>query len=185
MNPELGKELTGYIISEIGNPELSTFRQSSEANPFEGWLRPAWLARAGASNHTSVLSAHDTSVLLIHGEGSALATLERVLADHLLVEVNRVHNCQEASRTLSSGFSPHLILTDTKLPDGSWEDILKVAGAADPPVNVLIVSRVGNIGLYREAISRGAFDFITPNIPPAAFVQLLNDAREDTCLQRK
>jgi ActR/RegA family two-component response regulator len=185
MNPECGQEVGGSIISPIGCPERSAAPRIGESNPFEQWLTPSWLARAGASNHTSVLSLHDTSVLLIHDEGSCLATLGRIFRDHLLVDFNHVRNCEEASRALSCGLRPHLILTDTKLPDGSWEEILKLAATNNPPVNVLIVSRIGNIGLYREAIRRGAYDFITPNIPPAAFVQLLKDAKEDICLQRK
>jgi FixJ family two-component response regulator len=44
-------------------------------------------------------------------------------------------------------------------------------------MNVLIISRVGNIGLYVEAMIRGAFDFITPNIPPRTFVQVLKSGR--------
>src|SRR5262249_8713419 len=147
-------------------------------------LAPGWLARAGACGHTSVLSLHDTYVLLIHDEGSSVATLGLLLRDHFSVEVHYVPNYQEASRILRRGLSPHLILTDTKLPDSSWEDILKLGMANKPPVNVLIVSRIGNIGLYREAIGQGAYDFITPNMPPDAFVRLLKDAKEDVCLQR-
>jgi CheY-like chemotaxis protein len=168
-------------VPQCPNPKAAS--KISEMGPFDGWLSPIWLARAGApSSEGCAPSLDDISVLFVNDQDS-LASLGRVLTEHLLLDVTHVRNCHEAAEALASGEIPDLILTDTRLPDGSWEDILKLA--ANPPVNVLLVSRIGNIGLYREAIIQGAYDFITPNIPPAAFVQLLIDAKEDVCLQRK
>jgi ActR/RegA family two-component response regulator len=187
MNPQGEQHVSGSAVLTADCPDRgATASKNTDRGPFEAWLHPGWLARARTTfNDTSVLSVRDTSVLLVCDEESCLSSLGAVLRDHLLVEVTGARNCQEVSHTLTCGPIPHLILTDTKLADGSWEDILDLATAVAQPVNVFIVSRIGNIGLYREAMSRGAFDFITPNIPPAAFVQALNDATEDICLRRQ
>src|SRR5207237_8593139 len=108
--------------------------------PVEAWWLTGWLARAFAAfDDASVLSVHDTSVLLVCDQESCLSSLGAVLRDHLLVEFTHARNCQEASRALTSGRIPHLILTDTKLADGSWEDILNLATAVIQPVNVFVV----------------------------------------------
>ena len=187
MNPQCEQCVSGSSVLTADFPERGTIAsKATEHGPFEAWLHPGWLARACATfDDTSVLSVHDTSVLLVCDEESCLSSLGAVLRDHLLVEFTHARSCQEASHALTSVRIPHLILTDTKLADGSWEDILNLATAVIQPVNVFVVSRIGNIGLYREAMSQGAFDFITPNIPPAAFVQTLKDATEDVCLRRQ
>ena len=122
---------------------------------------------------------------MVHDEQHDLCALGTILSNDLTAEVCHVRDCQEASVALSQDHLPQLVLTDTKLPDGSWEDILKLAVAASQAVNVLIFSRVGNIGLYIEAMTRGAFDFITPNIPPRTFVQVLKSAAEDVHRRRE
>jgi len=188
MNPQFEQHVSGSTDLTAECPRRGAIAsKATQHDPFEAWLRPGWLARARATfDDTSVLSLYDTAVLLVCDEGSCLSSVGAVLRDHVLVEVTRARSCQEAFHTLlTCGRIPHLILTDTKLADGSWEDILNLATAVVQPVNVFIVSRIGNIGLYREAMSQGAFDFITPNIPPAAFAQALNDATEDICLRRK
>ena len=144
----------------------------------EGWLRPGWLVRM--ESRCNAISA-----LLVHDERSHLSALGAILSEQLLAEVNHVRDCEEASIALNQRCIPYLVFTDTKLPDGSWEDILKLAATSTQAVNVFVVSRVGNIGLYTEAMMRGAFDFITPNIPPAAFVEVLRTAMEDVYRRRQ
>src|SRR5207248_2329446 len=112
--------------------------RTSVAGPFESWVTPSWLARAGAGSHDrSPATLDDISVLFVNDQDS-LSSLERVLREHLRLNITHVRNCKGAAEALGSGEIPHLILTDTRLPDGSWEDIMKLA--ADQRVNVLIVS---------------------------------------------
>jgi PleD family two-component response regulator len=144
----------------------------------EGWLRSGWFSGVHAT-------CEDVSVLMVHGESDCLCTLGAVLSERLLARVTHARDCSEASRALEERTVPDLIVSATKLRDGSWEDILNLARMASQPVHVLVVSRVGNISLYAEVMSCGAFDFITPNIPPAAFVQVLRDAADDVCRRRE
>lgn len=143
----------------------------------EGWLRPGWFGKA----HTD---ATPISVLMVHGEQSPLRALSAILSEQFCAEVTRVCNCQEAAVLLEQAAVPHVIFTDTKLPDGSWQDILRITKTASQPVNAFVVSLVGNIVLYTEVMTQGAFDFITPNIPPAAFVEVLRSAVEDVNRRR-
>lgn len=168
--------VTTPIQNSLHRDQISSSAAASGA--LEGWLRPGWLR--GEKN-----SCYNISILMVHKQQSWLQGLQTILSEHLMAEVNHVRDCEEACVALKRDRVPQLVLTDTKLPDGSWEDILKSAVIAREPVNVLIISRVGNIALYREAIVRGAFDFITPNIPPVIFVQVLKSAAEDVHRRRK
>jgi len=71
------------------------------------------------------------------------------------------------------------VFTDTKLPDGTFEDILGLAAKARQAVNVLVASEVGNIRLYEDAMEHGAFDFLTPNIEPRQFRSVFASASRD------
>jgi DNA-binding NtrC family response regulator len=83
-----------------------------------------------------------------------------------LIEVCTVHNCFEAALSLSSPCPPHLVFTDTQLPDGNWEDVLSFAARANAPVNVIVVSPHVDVVLYIKTMESGAFDFMV--IPPSA-----------------
>ena len=152
-------------------------RKCGAPSSLEGWLRPGWLS----TTHTTF---NPLSVLVVHDERSALASLAEILSRHFSAEVIRACNCAEASVVLERSAVPHIVFTDTKLPDGSWEHVLRMAQAAHEPVNAFVVSLVGNIVLYTEVMTRGAFDFITPNIPPNAFIEVLKDAVEDVHRRR-
>ncbi len=71
---------------------------------------------------------------------------------------------------------PHLIFTDTALPDGTWADVLSLAADTIEPANVIVVSRIVDIKLYIEAIECGAFDFIVPPFAAADLVHVLRCA---------
>ena len=55
-----------------------------------------------------------------------------------------------------------MVLTDTSLTDGTWADVLDLAGA----VPVVVVSRLVDIDLYLKVLDTGAADFIVPPVSP-------------------
>ena len=57
---------------------------------------------------------------------------------------------------------PHLIFMEGLLPDGTWADVVKLALGVLKPVKVIVVSRLIDVKLYVETMTRGAFDFIVP-----------------------
>lgn len=56
-------------------------------------------------------------------------------------------------------------------------------------VNVLVVSRVGNMTLYLDATKRGAFDFLTPNVEPSrlrsVFLAAIADVKDKRSRQSR
>src|SRR5947199_1988826 len=76
--------------------------------------------------------------LLVHdGRGDQLSSLKQNLDD--IVGVAKT--CGEAAHYLQKPNPPHLVFTDTAMPDGTWQDVLKLAAKAPKPVNVIVVAR--------------------------------------------
>lgn len=98
--------------------------------------------------------------LLVHDHPEPFESLKRVLRD-LSVETYSVETCKEAEDLLTR-FRPQLIFAENALPDGSWANILKAAGASNVPLNVIVVGAFPDIHSYLSAMERGAFDFVTP-----------------------
>jgi DNA-binding NtrC family response regulator len=126
---------------------------------------------------------HKITALLVHDHGQHLASFAELLRRQN-VELAHARNCEEASRTLQQGSPPLLIFTDTRLPDGTFKDMLELAAKAEKFVNVLVVSKIGNITLYMEAMERGAFDFLTPNMELSRFPSILQAAAADAMEKR-
>jgi DNA-binding NtrC family response regulator len=101
------------------------------------------------------------TALLVHSDSEMLATLRGVL-ERQSVKTTRARSCAEAAEILELGSAPHLVFTDTVLPDGTWERVLTLAGNAPEYVNVIVVSAVPDIRLYIETVERGVWDFIAP-----------------------
>jgi two-component system, NtrC family, response regulator PilR len=123
------------------------------------------------------------TALFVHDQGEHLARFEEALRLRK-VEMAHARNCKEASLALQQGSPPLLIFTDTRLSDGTFQDILQLAAKAEKFVNVLVVSKIGNITLYMEAMERGAFDFLTPNVEPSRFPSILLSATADAMDKR-
>ena len=113
------------------------------------------------------------TALLVHRDKESLATLKGVL-ERLSVKTTWAPTCVEVSKLLEMGPAPHLVFTDTVLPDGTWERVLALAGNAPEFVNVIVVSASADIRLYIETVERGAWDFIAP---PFAEIELAHVVR--------
>jgi two-component system NtrC family response regulator len=59
---------------------------------------------------------------------------------------------------------PHLILLDIMMPGMSGLEVMKRARAIDREVGIIVVTAVHEEELGREALTLGAFDFITKPI---------------------
>jgi len=104
------------------------------------------------------------TALLVHDRPEPMGFIRRAL-ECQFIETQSVKTCGEVHQTLWGRLPPHVVLADPRLPDGSWEDVVRLATEAPAPVNVIVVSEVVDIALYLEAIQRGAFDFIVPPMP--------------------
>ena len=97
--------------------------------------------------------------LLVHDQAEHMYALATALREQG-VRVYHVRTWQAAAQELQRAHPPHLIFSDTALPDGKWADIVRLAGKAPQPVNVIVVTRVMDTRLYLETLEGGAFDFM-------------------------
>lgn len=117
--------------------------------------------------------------LLVHHREHPWQALKLAL-DSQLVETRSVPTCGEALGYLWSDDAPHLVFTDTQLPDGNWSDVITLARKAPMRTNVIVVSAQVDVPFYLEAIDRGAFDFVTPPFEPKVLAHIIRCAAESS-----
>ncbi len=123
------------------------------------------------------------SVLFVHHESEPFGALEKALEGQS-VKVCHASNCREASDLLENSKPPHLVFTDTMLPDGTWADVLGLAAKAPAPVSLIVVARLPDMRLYVEAIENGAFDFLAPPFVPSDLAHVVRCALENVVSRR-
>jgi DNA-binding NtrC family response regulator len=124
------------------------------------------------------------SALLLHELGESHDALKSALEDQS-VEVCSLRSVQEALPLLTGPKPPHLIFTQPKLPDGIWADVVRQALKAPKPVDVIVVARPANAGLYLQAITGGAFDFIVAPLTSYQLTHVLRCAIESVLTRRE
>lgn len=122
--------------------------------------------------------------LLVHQQPEPLRSL-RLALERQGVETARAQNCQEAWRIFSGANPPHLVFTDTALPDGCWDDVLALTAQAPQPANVIVVARLVDTRLYLEAIEAGAFDFLAPPFTDADLAYVVRCAADNVLGRRE
>jgi DNA-binding NtrC family response regulator len=123
------------------------------------------------------------TALLIHHRNDRFYTLQLVL-EALSIKVVRARSAKEAEEQLCEMPCPHLVLSDTVLPDGNWMDVLDVAAKAIEPVNVIIVSPLADTTLYLDTMDHGAFDFMTDSFTVPQIVHILKCAIDNVSRRR-
>jgi DNA-binding NtrC family response regulator len=123
------------------------------------------------------------TVLLVHDRPEPTGSL-RFALESQSIETQSVRTCHETHEALWGGQPPHLVMTDRRLRDGSWEVVVNLAARAPSPVNVIVVSDVVDIALYLEVIQRGAFDFIVPPMSLPDFAHVVWSAVENVMSRR-
>jgi two-component system response regulator AtoC len=121
--------------------------------------------------------------LLLFDQSVVLESLKLALK-HLSVETCSARTLEEAERLLPQT-QPHLIFTDTFLPDGSWVDVINLAEKAASPLNVIVVGTTTNSKLYLSALERGAFDFVLPPFEHQALDFVVKSAGQDVRHRRQ
>jgi DNA-binding NtrC family response regulator len=124
------------------------------------------------------------TVLLVHSAEEPPGAVGKVL-ERLSVRTIRAQSYEEALKILQSHVAPHLVFTDTVLPDGNWERVLDLAGKAWEFVNVIVVSAAADISLYVEVVERGVWDFMAPPFAEAEVAHVLRCGVENVEKRRK
>lgn len=123
------------------------------------------------------------TALLVHHRNDRFYTLQLVL-EALSIKVIRARSAKEAEEQLCEMPCPHLVLSDTVLPDGNWMDILDVAAKSVEPVNVIIISPKADTGLNLDTLDHGAFDFMTDSFTVPQIVHILKCAIDNVSRRR-
>lgn len=105
--------------------------------------------------------ADQINALLVHAKDESYNDLARILRS-LSLKVIHVRSCREASAHLKKQGAVDLVFAGTNLQDGGWIDVLGLAQQAKSYLPVIVVSGIVDVGLYLDALGRGAFDFVTP-----------------------
>lgn len=99
-------------------------------------------------------------VLLIHDPPRRFESLRQVLGD-LSIETYSVRTCKEAADLIAQ-CRPHIVFTQSSLPDGSWLTVQRLAEDSKVPLSVVVVAEFADTHDYVSVMERGAFDFIAP-----------------------
>jgi DNA-binding NtrC family response regulator len=124
------------------------------------------------------------AALLVHDRAGHLFPLKQVL-EAQRVKIIEARTCEEAAHEIAKANPPHLIFTDTAVPDGTCFDVLELAAKAPRPVNVIVASRTANGRLYLDAMEHGAFDFITATSLISELAYILHNAAENVVSLRR
>lgn len=126
----------------------------------------------------------NVKALLVYNQDEPLSELRRALETQPM-ETHRARTCRQATDYLhESSDRPHVIFTDTTLPDGTWEDVLRVAREAPSAADVVVISRWPDVKVYIDALERGAFDFMTPPFREVELDHVLRCATTDVAARR-
>ncbi|TAM80920.1 MAG: response regulator [Acidobacteria bacterium] len=112
--------------------------------------------------------------LMVHDRADPFQALKPVLRC-LGVDTFSVSNCVDAVHLLEQTH-PHLLFTDTQLPDGTWIDLVNLADGTAVPACVILVGQSKDPELFQSALNNGAFDFISPPFDPDTISQILSRA---------
>jgi len=110
--------------------------------------------------------------LLVGNQETCFQALQKIL-EKLEVDTRRTRSCVETLPLLAGADPPHLVFTDTQLPDGTWADLLRLSAKARGFVKVIVVSRVVDIALYLDVLDAGGFDFVVPPFYPAEVAHIV------------
>ena len=115
--------------------------------------------------------------LLVGNQETCFQALQKIL-EKLEVDTRRTRSCVEPLPLLAGADPPHLVFTDTQLPDGTWADLLRLSAKARGLVKVIVVSRVVDIALYLDVLDAGGFDFVVPPFYPAEVAHIVRCATQ-------
>lgn len=119
--------------------------------------------------------AEQINALLVHAPDETLHDLTQALKC-LSIEVTHARNCREASLLFKRLDGVDLVFAGIALPDGSWVDVLRLAQQSKRFLPVIVVSRMVDVGLYLDAIEKGAFDFVTPPFLTSDLAHIIRSA---------
>lgn len=78
---------------------------------------------------------------------------------HTSWEVESAHNLLETTAALLTN-PPHVVLCEQTLPDGTWKDVLALAGTLGSSFHLIVTSQYADDRLWSEVLNVGAYDVL-------------------------
>lgn len=117
---------------------------------------------------------HNAFALVAHERLEPCESLKIVLG-RFGVDAFSVRRCADALRLLEQTH-PHLIFTDTQLPDGSWIDLVNIVEETAIPICVILVGASKDPEMLQTASQNGIFSFISPPFDDESISRLVSRA---------
>ncbi len=99
-------------------------------------------------------------ILAVDDEVHMLKLLERIIGDKTPYEITTTNNSLEIPNILDQN-TFDLIISDLKMPGMDGMDLLRMLKEKKRPEEVIIITAFGSLETAIEALSMGAFDYIT------------------------
>jgi DNA-binding NtrC family response regulator len=121
----------------------------------------------------------DSGLLFVSPYSQDADSLERILAD---VSVSLIHagTLKEAAKKLTIEHYP-VVLTEAKLDDGTWRDMLGLA--RDMKAELIVTDAWADARFWAEAINLGAYDMLAQPFHAVEVKRVISSAR--TCQRAK
>jgi DNA-binding NtrC family response regulator len=124
------------------------------------------------------------AALIVYEDADILRQLEKALSGQV-AKIWYACTCREVAELMAGAGLPELIFTETRLCDGTWRDLLKLAQTAFPAPNVILVARLEDIRLYLDAMEEGVADYVVPPFEASGVAHVIQCALHNVVSQRK
>ncbi|MGA1875372.1 MAG: response regulator [bacterium] len=103
-------------------------------------------------------------ILIVDDNENMCITLQDILLDEGY-DVLVANSGQEALSVINAQ-SPHLIITDIRMPNIDGLELLQLVKSNHPRIEIIIMTAVGEVNSYLSAMKNGALEYITKPINP-------------------
>lgn len=116
-------------------------------------------------------------ILIVDDELDILELLEMIIAERTSHQVVTTNNPLEVPPLLKQ--DPFdLLITDLRMPGLSGMDLIREAKSIDPDMPVIVITAYGSSQSAEEAITEGAYDYITKPFRKDQIIITINRAME-------
>jgi len=103
-------------------------------------------------------------ILIVDDNENMCITLQDILLDEGY-DVLVANSGQEALSVINEQ-SPHLVITDIRMPNIDGLELLQLVKSNHPRIEIIIMTAVGEVNSYLSAMKNGALEYITKPINP-------------------
>ena len=104
--------------------------------------------------------------------------------DGKCLQIFLASNVEEAARRLNGNVFYDLLLTDSELADGSWQDVLQMVVESTMPCEMIVCSRCADESLWADVLQSGAYDLLVEPYDPQEVNRIVENAIESQYMRR-